>query len=978
MKRTHNKLLITRATIVFLCLVSFAIGSFSQSKFEKYHQKIDDLPTKVVYSILQDYQGFIWFSTDLGIYRYQGTEKLSHQRIIRFGNEEVFKLIEDQEQNLWASTLSGNLLFLSKDRKNERRLSSIHPNAGLISYLDFDSKSGWLEFQHKKRYFHTIEQFETIASLRLPYHIRYTYYTSDPFSKVIVSQEGVYLKTTNSKKDSCLVKFVEGNHVVQATGDEASIYVSQDYFKLMQADQSKLDFSLLAQTTSEIIKIKVIEDNIYIGTRGGYYRLNKKTKIQEGPFLTSEEVSDFLLDEHGFLWISTLSNGVFKTSSHMDFKVLSNKPLEMKNPKKIVSDGKILAIGGGTNSVFFQNLSNGENTLIKFDSHKLDEIRFIKKYGNNWWIGNKAGLIVLNDPFKRSLKTYEVSSHDISYDELNDKIYFAGVLNCYDEASEFLKKQSLLKKASYKTSNQLNLPQIEINRAYHVASYNGNVYFASVDSLYRVKSFNDQLLVKGISNLSVTGFQLIDSVIYFGTKQAGIYTINNQKLEQLKIHTPQYISNISYSKESRTLYFSDYNYLYALKIDDSEKKVTNLSNLIGLPKGEVKDIYVNNEIVHVIIGDEVLVFNEFNELDNSKSPINFFIDSVIGGKNNKGIVSLDYPNRMLDIYMSAPQYLTTENSSFLYRINDNTWKVNTTGIIHFEELAPKEYTLELAYQNFNKSRSSVKKIKIIVRPVFWETTAFWYLVIGCILIATFLFVRYRLKKLREQFLVKEKLIKALNEKLSLEKRVTEIEQVALRMQINPHFIFNVINNIKGLYATNKTERAKDYLAYFSKFIRKVLDSSKGITSLEDEIDITVNYLKLEQIRSEQPLVYEINVSDDINMEEVGIYALLLQPFIENSVIHAFTDQLKERKIEISISKIDDESLEIIIKDNGVGINHHNKEKGMHQSKGINLCRERIEVIGEEMNAFTFLLITDLSDIGEQGTQVKIIIPYIEL
>jgi LytS/YehU family sensor histidine kinase len=137
---------------------------------------------------------------------------------------------------------------------------------------------------------------------------------------------------------------------------------------------------------------------------------------------------------------------------------------------------------------------------------------------------------------------------------------------------------------------------------------------------------------------------------------------------------------------------------------------------------------------------------------------------------------------------------------------------------------------------------------------------------------------------------------------------------ALQAQINPHFLFNVLNTITSFIRTDP-QKARKLLVQFSDFFRKTLEWRDGFITLAQELDYIANYLVLEKARFGDGL--EINFDVDFDAQDCILPALTIQPLVENAVKHGFCE---ERKLEIKvIVKLTDNDMNINVIDNGRGI-----------------------------------------------------------
>lgn len=209
------------------------------------------------------------------------------------------------------------------------------------------------------------------------------------------------------------------------------------------------------------------------------------------------------------------------------------------------------------------------------------------------------------------------------------------------------------------------------------------------------------------------------------------------------------------------------------------------------------------------------------------------------------------------------------------------------------------------------------------------------------------------------------------------------KQKMLLSQMNPHFIFNSINSIQN-YVLNKNEDAAyNYLAKFSKLIRMVLNNSReGEITLDTEIETLVLYIELEQLRFDNEFSYELNISEDLNTFDIKIPAMLIQPYVENAILHGLMNLNEERKGVLKIEiKIENNMLKVSVEDNGIGRERSKqfKNESIHDPIAMKLTEERIEMINKLENTKNVkIIITDLYDAHKKacGTSCQLFLPLI--
>lgn len=212
--------------------------------------------------------------------------------------------------------------------------------------------------------------------------------------------------------------------------------------------------------------------------------------------------------------------------------------------------------------------------------------------------------------------------------------------------------------------------------------------------------------------------------------------------------------------------------------------------------------------------------------------------------------------------------------------------------------------------------------------------------------------------------------KLVAKKEAARRKLSELELKAIRSQMNPHFIFNAMGSIQNLINQNKTKNANLYLSSFARLMRMVLtNSNKKLVSLSDELELLKHYLELEQLRVD--FQFTISLSENIDPETEEIPGMLVQPFVENAVIHGITPKGKGN-ISVEFSK-KDEILVCEIIDDGVGIN--TKEVGNGNGVAMKLSEKRLNLLNSQLLEKLRLTVENRMDkekIG--GTKITLLIP----
>lgn len=217
------------------------------------------------------------------------------------------------------------------------------------------------------------------------------------------------------------------------------------------------------------------------------------------------------------------------------------------------------------------------------------------------------------------------------------------------------------------------------------------------------------------------------------------------------------------------------------------------------------------------------------------------------------------------------------------------------------------------------------------------------------------------------------------ELMELNVKMAESKFLNLRLQMNPHFLFNSLSSIQHLIVSQQTNKAYKYLTIFSNFLRSLLNfAEKNFITLDEELKILNLYIELESLRFDDSFSFDIQVNENLNNDIVYVPSLMVQPFVENAIWHGLLHKEGEKKLIIRFNNTADDSLICEIEDNGIGRLQaaeigRKKISGMiHESKGINIIKERLQLLQQKTGKPASLVFEDMAD---AGTKVIITIPY---
>lgn len=409
-------------------------------------------------------------------------------------------------------------------------------------------------------------------------------------------------------------------------------------------------------------------------------------------------------------------------------------------------------------------------------------------------------------------------------------------------------------------------------------------------------------------------------------------------------------------------------------LDLKSNKWTTLGTAEGIVNGSVNDFALSSDKLWMISDGQPLSLN-LNNLPQKKTNLTVYIDSLI--VSGRTIVKNDFrqfshDQNQFSFYIDFRGIEYETEAKILYRIKgfEEEWNTipPTTEIIEYKYLPPGKYAFEIKVQ-YRDSYSETKRHDFEITSPFWTTLPFYLLIgtgFGALILFLYLYQIRRMDKRNKERLEKQK----------IQTNLLETELRALRSQMNPHFIFNSLNSIQDLILQQDTDASYDYIVLFADLVRNTLNySNKDFIPIEKEIEFLEVYLSLEKLRFEEDFNYEILFE---GKEELSVPSLIVQPFIENALVHGLLHKSGQKKLTIEFEYSD--KLICTITDNGVGRARakeiQERQGNHHESFALDAIGKRLSILKEQYGKEVGYVIHDLyeNDVPS-GTQVVITMPY---
>jgi SAM-dependent methyltransferase len=216
----------------------------------------------------------------------------------------------------------------------------------------------------------------------------------------------------------------------------------------------------------------------------------------------------------------------------------------------------------------------------------------------------------------------------------------------------------------------------------------------------------------------------------------------------------------------------------------------------------------------------------------------------------------------------------------------------------------------------------------------------------------------------------------IKKKEAVKRKKTELELRVIRSQLNPHFLFNSLNSIQNLVNKKATDKANLYISKFAGLMRMTLNNSeKAFIPVSDELAMISDYCELEALRFDFEFTINVEAGFDVHTHEIP--GMILQPFVENAILHGLSKSKRKGKLQIEIH-IENQQLVCIIQDNGIGINVSkalDKNKNKHNF-GLKSAKERLKILKQSRKEDYSVKIQQIENENNepQGTEVKIRLP----
>lgn len=985
--------------LFFILLTTSLFGQYFPSR---NFTTSDGLPNNAVRALFLDSKNILWIGTENGVSRMENGIFTTIDESNGLGHNSCWDITEDSDGNMWFASYGGGVskfdgkkftVFTTQNGLLANKTRKVFPFKNKI-YVGTEQGVSIINIKTNKVITPKVpEHKEDFISLAFVAYKGVVYFTS--------TFEGLFKIDESSSIPKIMPVVLHKNSyslglfgTTLYSGNESHIN-KFDFDKISKGDKSSVNFG--KSFVWQFAKDK--RDTIFAAAwgvytpDGGLYTIaeDKMTDVSNSYGIDSKILLNVVYDKfNDILYVGSNDNGIyqvrldkiinynpFNLQSVIDFEDFNDQKIILATTGLKVLDSKYQIINSISLEDFKQTemrfYKKGQNISNKQSAESRDfelnfniptnEIEFyeIVKNQNSLWINSNIGIFEIDKNYKiiNYLPKHSLKIGFGYNDKLIETVTYAGV-RVYENLKTLENK--------HYSKFEKNTPQYIVkiltnnDKTYLLSVFNGlyvykNNQFQSylADGIWKEKKFKHitknkkgQLilaaefgdvfviddsksfkLIKTISKKQITGNTILfleayKDYILIGTEKGiniykdGIIRLidKEQGLKDCRITTSQIFDNTLWLGTQKGFYTIDINRLIAAQLTVAEIGISKIAiNNIPLKPAAYKWFRYNSK-----------------QLISDYKHNSFSIDFIPKGHS--------FPNKL----------------KFRYRLNNNNrWSPYSEKTNLFLPYLPYgNYNLDIEVFDMNAGKSRFFTIlQIRIDPPFWLSWWFITLTIITLLVSTvFIFLRIKRKS---------------NEKSIIQRRIAETKLEALLSQMNPHFTFNAMNAIQDYIISNDIDNSLLYISEFSKLIRKTLEnSSKQKITIDEEIEYLEAYITIENMRFDNRIDFEIQISEEVDTFSTRIPTMLLQPFVENVFVHAFNESSISPKLIISFRMISETILECKILDNGMGLNAAKKSK-LHQSKGIQLTKERLSLLQDLKDPI------EITFTENNGTEVTILL-----
>ncbi|MDP2385351.1 MAG: histidine kinase [Bacteroidota bacterium] len=976
-------MLLKKLAFIFLVLLLKQTGAQSYN-FKNYSVE-NGLPFIQIFSIYQDDRGYLWSTGYGGLSKFDGKEFINYSPKQGLANHYCNAISSCGKGNLWIATKSGlnefinekefktytvanglpsdnisslatnkaDRLFVGTDKglcyvKDNKFITIKELQGSGVTCLVFNADVGLLIGTNKGFYIMNGEKPVKIELPEMNQNINCVTYQRS---------SGIWIGTTNGlvqlhpeTKKHIVYGITNGlidENIASLTADyNNSIWVGT-HSGLMKFNGKQFAYYKISsdQNSNNILCSYLdYEENIWFGTHAGLFKFRDEGFVSYGPHdgLTGTMVFPIARDSKNVLWIGTEQQGLFKYENNI-FEQIKSKGHIMGDSINCFLPEKNRFLVGSNNGMV--SVTDGKISLIKNLPRNM-VYKIAKDSKGKYWIGALGAIYVctINEKLvAENIVTLKMPCNDNDYqvwgiEEDNFGNMWIGAYLCGLYKYNGMAFEHLDRTLKIKTDDVFTLAK----------SKSGIIYAGSLEGLYIIDPATNK--VKHISEENGLSSNLIYSLLLTNNDNT-LWIGTNQGANKLDLFDLAQTGNVSISTYSKADGFKGVECNVGMWAD--KDGIVWFSTVNGLLRYNPSLFSQNDKEARLSITGIKLFYKDTLLADSST--LTYDLNNITFQYNG---ICLSNPDKV----------------RYIHKLEgfDRYWSPETKeNVTLYSNIPPGNYVFKVRSCNNEGVWNEGVEFSFSISRPYYQTWWFILSVVGLVVSGIAILFRLRLNQLRKE------------QRKETEKQVeiSKNQLKALRSQMNPHFMFNSLNSIQNYIVNNKDDRAVMYLNKFAKLMRMILNNSeKSNVTLKEELDAMKLYIELEQMRFQNRFQYKITVSEEIDAEFEEIPTMLIQPYVENAILHGLNPKPgNDGLLQIDIRLAAGVMICSIV-DNGIGRERSGAIKGAsakeHKSMGMDITKQRLQILNSVSDSNLSVRINDLRDEKglPLGTKVDIFIP----
>ena len=942
---------------IIICYLLFALPGLvsTQEITFKLFDSRDGLPSSRVTALTQDWEGHLWVGTEAGLVRYNGISFRTFYKDTSYQTARVNALASDSTGTVWIGTSSG-LDYFRNGVFHEFSQNGLDSTS--IQYLLVDSKN--TIYATSLYHFYIITKKSNTSYSVVKHRISTAWYLKEGVSgkiwigsptPLMIYADG-YLQTILNQPQE-----VEGG-IVGVYEDDKGILLGTKEDNVYQLDYRKKQRIPVRPYDEYYHDFRSIEkwiDARWIVYGWGLLKLTEAGQdfVSYPDIYNIKYVTATFVDRDNNFWIAT-TEGLLLARKSL-FKAIDHPDIRSEIYSIYESPDNNLWFGGNRGEIY--QLDKAKNlTLWQGPDSFGGEIMDIEEdsAGHLWFASYWQGLVYWDGVH---VKRYEVNEidpvgpdiYDIHIDP-TDQLWIGSTRGLFSITSGISDTFT-----SYNTSG---IP--EQCDVYKICSESNLVWIASSCGLYKYNG-HDILPVElpDIQHTShLRSIHASENELWLGTLGHGLrcYRLeNNQLVFDRVIHEPAR-SVLDIVGDQSTIWAGTPTGLIKVNLlseQDDYEAFTQSDGFFDEGFAYLKLFLSSNKTLYITTSQGIKTLAKTVK---RKSPLRqiLFDQILVDGRTinlNQKEINLPSNTKVIEISYYLPDLTDSDLIRYQWRMQDqqnwSSWTQDRKIVLYNPKSAT--YHLEIKAKKADKITGTVNISFAVMTPWFAEPLTMVLFGISLGLLVYF-FIRRREQKVK------------LQQKLEMQRALTmaSLESKALRSQMNPHFLFNILNNLQEMILTGATKQAHNYLTKFSQLMRMILNiSSKEYVKIEKEVEFLTLYLELEQLRFDHQFAYALVVDPDLFTFEIPVF--MIQPLVENAIRHGLLPLQDGRKLHITVD--------------GVGLDRdkiRGKKWGNDTVRALDLIRQRLNILSHRSGLACSLEIK--SNPESHGVQVNLQLP----